>query len=164
MKKMVSALLVICMLSVTVMAYAGETEETYYPDYQQAASAYLDQDTTAVKVTVDLGEGWSAEFAAGAVYLYNGKIDESKEVEAYGITLDEETFNEYLKNAPEQESYKEYAHCFSYTGENGEVNYFYSLDGRAYFLICVTDAEDAESVSSRFSVELAEKKIIGYEE
>ena len=84
-------LCVIISMMCSMIAFADETE-SFFPTYEQTASAYLDQSGKAVKVTVDLTGGWSVEFAPGAVYLYEGNTD--GEAAALRITLDEEVYAE----------------------------------------------------------------------
>lgn len=77
-------LCVIISMMCSMIAFADETE-SFFPTYEQTASAYLDQSGKAVKVTVDLTGGWSVEFAPGAVYLYEGNTD--GEAAASGIRI-----------------------------------------------------------------------------
>ena len=156
MKKRLGVVVLVCVLLLTTsFAYAAETESDEYPTYEQTVSAYLDQDGTTVEVTLDVGGGWSAEFVRGAVYLYNGKIEDGKDADAIGLTLDKNVFEEYVKNAPTYDTYKEYAHCFSYE-DMGWVNYFYNIDGEAYFMISVNSetVKDPDAVSARYSISL----------
>jgi len=137
----------------TAVGFGAETESEEYPTYEQTASAWLDQGGNEVLVTVDLTGGWSAEFAHGAVYLYDGKVDENTPATAIAVTLDQEVFEEYVASAPSQENYREFARSFSYTEEDGSTDYFFSVGPDAYFMISVSPEEDADTVSSRFSVE-----------
>ena len=145
-------LCVIISMMCSMIAFADETE-SFFPTYEQTASAYLDQSGKAVKVTVDLTGGWSVEFAPGAVYLYEGNTD--GEAAALGITLDEEVFQEYTKEAKNSDSYREFAHCFSFTEENGYTDYFFSPGSGSFFMISVRPGEDSAIVRSRISIEPA---------
>ena len=62
----------------------------------QNASAYLEQDGHEVRLTVDLSDGWSVEFAHAAAYLYDGPNDGVKEAIAMGLTLEKQVYDEYL--------------------------------------------------------------------
>ena len=148
-------LCVIISMMCSMIAFADETE-LFFPTYEQTASAYLDQSGKAVKVTVDLTGGWSVEFAPGAVYLYEGNTD--GEATALGITLDEEVFQDYTKEAKNSNSYsyREFAHCFSFTEENGYTDYFFSPGSGSFFMISVRPGEDSAIVRSRISIEPAE--------
>ena len=152
MKKAI-ALGVALSLMGTMIAFGAETESDY-PTYEQTATAYLDQDGNEVIVTVDLTGGWSVEFAPGAVYLYEGNTD--GEAAALGITLDEEVFQDYTKEAKNSNSYREFAHCFSFTEENGYTDYFFSPGSGSFFMISVRPGEDSAIVRSRISIEPAE--------
>ena len=155
MKKTLSLVAVTAALAMSIspIAFSAETETEFIPAYEQTASALLDQGGNEVRVTVDLTGGWSAEFAPGAVYIYDGKADENAEATAIGLTLDEKVFKEYAADAPDQDNYREFARSFSYTEENGWVDYFYSVGSDAYFMISVSPDLDADAVSMRFSVE-----------
>ena len=150
MKKVITLGVIISLMS-TMIVFADETE--FFPTYEQTASAYLDQDGNEVKVTVDLTGGWSVEFAPGAVYLYDGTVDENTPATALGITLDEDVFQDHLKAAQEIESYREFARSFAYTEEDGTNDYFFSLGPDTFFMISVSPDADGDIVSSRFSVE-----------
>lgn len=130
-----------------------DDDEYFFPTFEQTASAVLDRDGNAVKVTVDLSDGWSAEFAPGAVYLSEGSASEDVEADAIGLTLDKEVFDEYQELAVESDSYREYARCFSYVDDEGHTCFFYSVGPDAYFMIQVWSDEDPDEVSSRFAVE-----------
>ena len=150
MKKAI-ALGVALSLMGTMIAFGAETESDY-PTYEQTATAYLDQDGNEVIVTVDLTGGWSVEFAPGAVYLYDGKADVNNPAAAIGLTLDEDVFQDYMKTAQESDSYREYAHSFAFTEEDGTNDYFFSPGPDTYFMIAVSPEEDGDIVSARFSV------------
>ena len=140
-------------LGLTTVGFGSETESEWFPTYEQTASAWLDQGENEVRGTGDLTGGWSAEFAHGAVYLYDGKVDENAPANALGVTLEKEVFDEYVAGAPSQENYREFARSFSYTEEDGSTDYFFSVGPNAYFMISVMPGEDPDAVSSRFSVE-----------
>ena len=136
MKKFIVLATIVAMLSFSMLAYASEDE---YPTYDQTASAILDQGGAEVQVIVDITNGWSVEFARGAVYLYTEGVDPfdtTTEAVAMGLTLDEEVFKEYMEEAQASDSYKEYAQSFSYT-----VSHRWSFSnlkhwGRVWTCIC----------------------------
>lgn len=140
-------------VSTSVIAFGAENEEGFFPTFEQTASAWLDQDGNEVKVTVDLTDGWSVEFAHGAVYLYDGKADVNTEACAIGITLDEEAFRDYAADAPNRDNYREFARSFSFTEENGATDFFFTVGPDAYFMVSVNPEADGDIVSSRFSIE-----------
>ena len=140
-------------LGISSVGFCAETEAYWFPSYEQTASALLDQGANEVRVTVDLTDGWSVEFAPGAVYLYDGTVDENAEATAIGLTLDQEVFEEYAALAPEKDSYREFARSFTYTEEDGINYYFFSIGPDSYFMISVSPDADGDAVSSRISVE-----------
>ena len=160
MKKAISLGMILSLIG-SMAVFGAETESTetmeteFIPTYEQTASARLDQNGNEVNVTVDLTGGWSVEFAAGAVYLYEGKVDENELAAVIGLTLEEEVFNEYVADAPDRDNYREFARSFSYTEEDGWTDYFFSVGSDAYFMVSVNpEAEcDPDEASSRISVE-----------
>ena len=65
-------------------------------------------------------------------------------------------FQEYTKEAKNSDSYREFAHCFSFTEENGYTDYFFSPGSGSFFMISVRPGEDSAIVRSRISIEPAE--------
>jgi hypothetical protein len=154
MKKNIIALMSAAVLSaaLSTAVFAAETESEFYPTYEQTASAYLDQDGHEVKVLIDISDGFSAEFAHGAAYLYDGAVSEDTEPVAVGLTLDEDVFEEYIETASASSSYREFARSFAYTEEDGTNNYFFQSGPDAYFMVSVAKGADGDAISSRFSV------------
>ena len=154
MKKNIIALMSAAVLSaaLSTAVFAAETESEFYPTYEQTASAYLDQDGHEVKVVIDITGGFSAEFAHDAAYLYDGTVSEDTEPVAIGLTLDEDVFDEYIETASASTSYREFAHSFAYTEDDGTNNYFFQSGPDAYFMVSVAKEADGDAVSSRFSV------------
>ncbi len=153
MKKVICIGAAVLAMSFPLTTFCAETESDFIPTFEQTASAWLDQGENEVKVTVDLTDGWSVEFAKGAAYLYDGEADENAEAAAIGLTLDEEVFTEYMEAAQSSDSYREFAHSFTFTEEDGTNDYFFSVGPDAYFMIAVNPKADGDAVSSRFSVE-----------
>ena len=115
MKKAICIGAAVLAMSFPLTTFCAETESDFIPTFEQTASAWLDQGENEVKVTVDLTDGWSVEFAKGAAYLYDGTADENAEAAAIGLTLDEEVFTEYMEAAQNSDSYREFAHSFTFT-------------------------------------------------
>ena len=153
MKKLIIATILSLVLSMPVLA--NETEGDYFiPTFDQTAYATLHEGDAEVGVTVDLSDGWSVEFALGAVYLYNGRIEKNTEAVAMGLTLDREVFDEYVAEASEKDEYKEYARSISYADGDGTHRYLYSLSPDVGFLIAVSPEVNGDDTASRFSIEL----------
>lgn len=158
MKKLVIATVLSLVLSMPVLA--NETEGDYfYPSFDQTAYSTLYEGDNKVGVTIDLSDGWSVEFALGAVYLYNGRIEENSEAVAMGITLDKAVFDEYVAEASEKNEYREYARSIAYADGDGTHRYLYSLSPDVGFLIAVSPEVDGDDTASRFSIELLEQEI-----
>lgn len=108
-----------------------------------------------MKVTIDLSDGWSAEFVHGAVYLYNGPADAEYESVAIGLTLNEDVYLDYIA-ANDAPDYKEENGIVSYMEEDGTQDYFFEVDvdgsDPAYFMISVDNGSDGEAVFNRFDV------------
>ena len=151
MKKYIAAALTAGLVFGTVSTvFAGGAFEG-----KQTASAYLDQntDTNEVKVYVDLSDGWSAQFAEGAVYLYDGPADENKDATAIGLTLEREVYDEYIAGAEEKEGYRSEDGITAFLDEDGTQYYAFNVDeGYAYFLVDVNKEADGNAVVSRFAI------------
>ena len=120
---------------------------------KQTVSAYLDQDGNSITVTVDISGGWSASFARGAVYLYDGEETADREAAAMGITLEKEIYDEYIEAADTYADYQEENGAVSYTDELGDSVYLYPAGDAAYFMITVFEGNDGDAVSARISTE-----------
>lgn len=122
---------------------------------KQTVSALLDQNENIVKVTIDLSDGWSAEFVHGAVYLYNGPADAENKSVAIGLTLNEDVYLDYIA-ANDAPDYKEENGIVSYMEEGGTQDYFFEVDvdgsDSAYFMISVDNGFDGDAVFNRFDV------------
>ena len=87
MKKILAAGITATMILGTAAIAHAEPEIMF--EGKQTASGRLDQGENEVLVTVDLSDGWSAYFAPGAVYLYDGPTEKDKEAIAVGLTIDQ---------------------------------------------------------------------------
>ena len=134
-------------LSSTVFA------EDVFPG-KQTASAVLDRDENPVRVIVDLSDGWSAEFASGAVYLYDEPNDGEIAAAAMGITLTEDVYEEYIEDAEEKEDFRTDDGITFYTEEDGTQDYFLAVgeDEYAFFMISVLPGTDGDAAMSRIAV------------
>lgn len=160
MRKNIIALIAAAAISVTAsgIVLSAETEGDFIPTYEQTASAYLDQDGSKIKVTLDITGGYCAEFVEDAAFLYDGTVDEDTWPIASGVTLDEEAFDEFMDMATASDSYREFARSFTYTDDDGTNHYFYSLGPDAYFMISVNADMNGDDISSRFSMELLDEE------
>ena len=116
---------------------------------KQIVSAWLIEDDKEIYATVDVSDGWSAEFASGAIYIYDEEIAKGTESVGMCITLSEETYNDYLKEAERSQSVKQHDNALYY--ETLETaNYLFERDGM-YMLLTVNDKDKAEDVFSRLA-------------
>ena len=123
---------------------------------KQTASARIDQGGKEVSVTVDLSDGWSVEFASGALYLYDGPAYPEKEADVIALTLDQEVYDEYIQDAENHEDARTEDGITAYSEEDGTKDYFFEVgDGSgAFFMISVVNQdEDADAAMSRIAVE-----------
>ena len=141
-KAMIFATISSMLLAFAIPAFATEAE---------TESGLIDK---KAKVTVDLSDGWFAEFEDDAVYLYVNEKDE--DFAGSAMLLDEDAFKELEEEAQKSKSYKEYARSFSYVDMYGAENHFYSLAPDVYLVISVEKGNDADEVTERISVELVE--------
>lgn len=123
---------------------------------KQTASAYLAQDKTpALEVTVDLSNGWSAEFARGAAYLYDGEITEGKESVAIVSTVDKDVYEENLKKAQADEGKKEVEGGIFYTNESDEGVYLTAVSETTFVTITAKNKADIEAIAARVTLAMA---------
>ena len=106
MKKILAAGMAATMILGTAAIAHAEPEIMF--EGKQTASGRLDQGENEVLVTVDLSDGWSAYFAPGAVYLYDGPTEKDKEAIAVGLTIDQEVYDGQLALAEEQKDFRMY--------------------------------------------------------
>ena len=66
---------------------------------RQTATAYLDQNENSVTATIDLSNGYSCDFARGAVYIYDQENKEGVESVAMVLTLDKDVYEDYVKDS-----------------------------------------------------------------
>ena len=122
---------------------------------EQTASAHLDQDGNEVYVTVDLSDGWSADFDKDAVYLFDGQ---SEDAVAVGLTLDEEVYNEQIEIGKDQEDYTSDNGIVAFTHPEGSRDYYFTVGEEAFFMITVSKDFDGDEVMARFTVEVLEEE------
>ena len=130
-------------LAISSAAFAREV-----PKDIQTASAVLDADGIDLTVYVDLSDGYSVDFATGAVYLYKGSaVGDDVEPVAMGICLERQVYDEYVSAAEDKEPLTDRSDVVSYSSD-GENLYLYNENG-AYFLI-VTNDDVTENPQDRF--------------
>ena len=149
MKKTLAAILTTAMVlgSITAVSAAASLED------RQTASARLDQGGNEVVVTVDLSDGWSAEFAPNAVYLYDGPVSDGTEAVAVGLTIDEEVYNGQIAIGEEQKNFRSENGVIAYDQPEGSHDYYFEAGNDAFFMVTVNKDMDGDAVLERFAVE-----------
>ena len=151
MKKTIATIAITAITTVVIAAacFAGCAKKSV----KQTASAYLDQEDNTITATVDLTDGYSCDFARGAVYLYDKENKEGVDAVAIGITLDEEVYNDYLKASKNDEKAKEINGGVMYQAD-GEMIFITKVSDNAYFGIFAQDttASKMEKIVERFEV------------
>ena len=149
MKKTIATIAITAITTVVIAAacFAGCARKSV----KQTASAYLDQDENTVTATVDLTDGYSCDFARGAVYLN----DDKDNAIATGITLDKEVFDEYAAAAKADANSKEIGGGVMFQ-RDGQMIFVKTVGDSAYFGIFAENATPAqmEKLVERFAVAL----------
>ena len=147
MKKTIATIAITAITTVVIAAacFAGCAKKSV----KQTASAYLDQEDNTITATVDLTDGYSCDFARGAVYLQDEKGNEV----AMGLTLGQDVYEEYAAAANADANSKEIAGGVMYQGD-GEMVFVKTVGDSAYFGIFAQNATPAqmEKLVERFAV------------
>ena len=146
MKKTIATIAITAITTVVIAAacFAGCAKKSV----KQTASAYLDQEDNTITATVDLTDGYSCDFARGAVYLQDEKGNEV----AMGLTLGQDVYEEYAAANADANS-KEIAGGVMYQGD-GEMVFVKTVGDSAYFGIFAQNATPAQmdKLIERFAV------------
>ena len=118
-------------------------------NHKQTVSGYLDQAGNTIDATVDVSDGYSADFARGAIYLYE-KNDKNV---AIGMTLDKEVYDEYFAQAQADKDHKEVNGGVIFKAD-GQMGYICPVGESAYFAVFSEEvtAAQMESIAQRFTV------------
>ena len=147
MKKTIATIAITAITTVVIAAacFAGCAKKSV----KQTASAYLDQEDNTITATVDLTDGYSCDFARGAVYLQDEKGNEV----AMGLTLGQDVYEEYAAAAKANANSKEIACGVMYQGD-GEIVFVKTVGDSAYFGVFAQNATPAqmEKLIERFAV------------
>ena len=147
MKKTIATIAITAVVTAAIAAacFAGCARKSV----KQTASAYLDQDENTITATVDLTDGYSCDFARGAVYLN----DDKDNAVATGITLGQDTYEDYLAAAKADANSKELDGGVMFQ-RDGEMIFVKTVGDSAYFGIFAENATPAqmEKLVERFEV------------
>ena len=116
---------------------------------RQTATAYLHEGENTIIAKVDLTDGYSCEFASGAVYLY----DSSDSDVAIGITLGQDVYEDYAAEAQEAADHKDIKDGVVYSVDDRQV-YICKVGDNGYFGIFTENNDPAlmEDVIDRIDV------------
>jgi hypothetical protein len=147
MKKTIATIAITAIVTAAIAAacFAGCAKKSV----KQTVVAYLDQEGDTVTATVDLSDGYSCDIARGAVYLQDDK-DNSV---AMGLTLCQETYEDYAAAAKEDANSKELDGGVMFQ-RDGEMIFVKTVGDSAYFGVFAKDATPAqmEKLVERFTV------------
>ena len=151
MKRTIATAVITAIVTAAIAAtcFAGCAKKSV----KQTASAYLSQEGNTVTATVDLTDGYSCDFARGAVYLYDQENKEGVDAVAIGITLGQEVYEDYLAEAKADANSKEIAGGIMYQAD-GQMNWIRTAGDSAYFGVFAENATPAqmEKLVERFEV------------
>lgn len=135
--------------AIAIACFAGCAKKSV----KQTASAYLDQEETTVEATVDLTDGYSCDFARGAIYLYDQENKEGVDAVAIGISLVQDTYNDYLAAAKANANSKEINGGIMYQAD-GQMIFIQTVGTSAYFGVFADNVTPAqmEKLVARFTV------------
>ena len=128
----------------------------------ETVSHVFDFDGNQVQVTVDVREGWDAEFGEMATYVYdrpNDKEDPDKDdrdAAAYGVYETQEDYNTFLEEGKTYDNFALTDYGFTYTNDSDMTHFFCALGNDVYFRVMVNPGYDPQEVFERFAVELLE--------
>ena len=123
----------------TAMLASSAFAATASSDRKSTASAVLDQGGNEIEVTVELDGNRSVEFAKGAVYLYDGEIEDGNLL-AMGITLNRNVYEEYLDRGMNMKDFQKEGLSTRYVEEDGTYVTLFE-DRNAAFMITSEDPE-----------------------
>ena len=120
---------------------------------RQTATAYLNQAGNAITATVDLSNGYSCDFARGAIYLYDQENKEGVPSVAMGIAINEDVYNDHIKASKEAKDSTEIKDGVMYSAD-GRMIYIRKVGDAGFFGVFAEHASPAqmENLISRFEV------------
>lgn len=120
-------------------------------DVKQTATRTYEVDGTRVVASIDVSDGYSVEFASGAVYLYKGENGPDGQVCAFGYLESQEDYETIIKE--NEGKLDEVGGGVIY---NDGYNYAYYVGENQYFMIAVQQESgvDPDSVYARFDVHI----------
>lgn len=105
-------------------------------------------------VALDLTGGWSAEYTADGVNVYDGPNDGEREVIAHGFFISKQVYDENAADYSSNEAYEEVDNGFKVTGDDiGCHKYLFAIGNGQYFDIDVKIDAKPEPIYARFFLE-----------
>ena len=132
---------------------AGQTPaaETAGGEYQ---SHTFDFQGSIVDVSVDLQDGWDAEFDSETAYLYDCPRYDGLDPVAFGTYESREEYEERLGKTDTYTAFAEVENGVAFTDSAGVQDYILDLGEDVHYLISVRPDCDAREIMARFDVEL----------
>ena len=136
---------------------ASDIEESVVEDEsgseEQTLTHTFDFEGLKAVVTLDLRDGWSADFGSGAVYFWGPDDDKNNEASAYGYVISKDEYDENVAEYKNYDSFTEVDGGVKFNeGEGGCYKYLFQVDEDVYFMIAVRQDLDPEPVYARFDV------------
>jgi len=151
MKKTIATAVITAIVTaaIAIACFAGCSKKSV----KQTATVYLDQEENSVEATIDLSDGYSCEFARGAVYLYDQEIKDDVSPVVIGITLDQEVYNDYLESSKSDANRKDLGGGVLFQAD-GQFIHISRIDDSRYFGIFGenTTPSQMEKYVARFNV------------
>ncbi len=120
---------------------------------KQTASARLNHEGVVVDTTVDVSDGYSCDFAKGAVYLYDDASKDDSNLVAIAMTLDKDVYDEYAVTAF-SDSNRQKVNDGVVFNDEGQTGYICPVGDSAYFAIFSETAtrDEMVEIANRFTV------------
>ena len=106
---------------------------------------------STVRVTVDLSDGWGAEFSGMVTYLHAGAVEKTEPL-AFGMYYDQSSYDSFVKAYKDKENYTDANGTVSYQDDSTAYQITKIKDGM-YYCVSTNAGEDCETISKRFTVE-----------
>jgi hypothetical protein len=128
----------------------------------ETVSHVFDFDGNQVLVTVDVREGWDAEFGEMGTYLYDRPNEnedpdkDDRDAAAYGVYETQEDYDTFLDEGKTYDNFALTDYGFTYTNDSDMTHFFCAVGNGVYFRVMVNPGYDPQEVFERFAVELLE--------
>ena len=130
------------------------TAESESSSDEQTLTHTFDFEGMKAVVTLDLSDGWSADFGAGAVYFWGPDDDHEEEASSYGYMTSKEEYEENIADPSIYDSFEEVEDGVKFREpEEGNYKYIFKVDEDVYFMIDVRKDLDPEPIYARYDVQ-----------